>query len=382
VRAPELAELETLVVCAAEGSLVAAGARMGISRPAVAKRIANLEALAGRPLLDRGGRGVRLTDAGARLLAGARRMLDERDALLAVVTEIRREDPSPIAGLRGLLGHAPAGSRAAQQPEARLTQTERVLELVLRESATAVVISDPATSIVRELNGAFCRFTGRTREDLLGRPATDSVHETGERPAEHLGRRGHAERIIVRAQRPDGTVRVGEASAHPVMLSGTRLLLSTIDDITERRRLRAEREAVTAAHEALGQLAAHLLAGRPLLDSVGSILGELRRSGGFATALLWDAERARTLTFDGDRPPSGLDRELRRGEPVSGGAVRLGGRRPAPEAVSGWAAPLAGNRWVVLLCSGEELRCSQAVFADVLAGLAAMVAASASRARA
>ena len=131
VRAPDLAELETLVVCAAEGSLVATAASLGISRPAVAKRIRNLEALAGRPLLHRGGRGVRLTDAGATLLAGARRMLEERDVLVSLLTEIRGDDPSAIAGLRELLGHSPTSSRAAQQPEVRLAETERILEAIL-----------------------------------------------------------------------------------------------------------------------------------------------------------------------------------------------------------------------------------------------------------
>jgi LysR family glycine cleavage system transcriptional activator len=53
VRSPDLAELDTLVVCAVEGSLAATAARLGISRPAVAKRIKNLEALVGRPLLHR-----------------------------------------------------------------------------------------------------------------------------------------------------------------------------------------------------------------------------------------------------------------------------------------------------------------------------------------
>ena len=53
IRAPELAELETLVACATEGSFAAAARRLGISRPAVTKRVDNLEALAGRPLLHR-----------------------------------------------------------------------------------------------------------------------------------------------------------------------------------------------------------------------------------------------------------------------------------------------------------------------------------------
>src|SRR2546423_11454 len=81
-RARELSELEPRVVCAAEGSLAAAAAELGISRPAVAKRMNRLEAIVGAPLLDRDARGVRLTEAGAALVAHARRLLAERDALL------------------------------------------------------------------------------------------------------------------------------------------------------------------------------------------------------------------------------------------------------------------------------------------------------------
>src|SRR6202142_1155721 len=99
VRAPDLAELETLVVCTIEGSLARPAARLGISRPAVAKRIGNLEALAGRPLLDRNGRGVRLTDAGANLLAGSRSILHERDLLMSLLRDIRADGPPPIDGL-------------------------------------------------------------------------------------------------------------------------------------------------------------------------------------------------------------------------------------------------------------------------------------------
>src|SRR5438270_4262781 len=146
IRAPDVGELETLVACGAGGSLSAAAAHLGISRPAVAKRIKNLEALAGRPLLHRGGRGVRLTDAGAALLAGARRILEERDLLVSLLGEIRGEGPSPIAGLRELMGGGSEAARAAQQPEVRLAETERVLALILRASTTALIISDPQTS--------------------------------------------------------------------------------------------------------------------------------------------------------------------------------------------------------------------------------------------
>jgi PAS domain S-box-containing protein len=378
-RAPDLVELEALVACAAEGSLVAAGERLGISRPAVAKRIANLEALAGGALLHRGGRGVRLTDAGAVLLAGARRVLDERDVLLGLVTQIRGEDPSPISGLRELLGHTPAAARAAQQPEARLAETERVLALVLRASGTAVVISDPDTAVIHEVNDAFCRFTGRSRDELLSGPATQTWDQSSERDGVvgEVGWGGIAERVVVRVKRPDGSDRIGEGVAHSVLLAGSRRLLSTVDDVTEQHQLQAERAAVTAAYAVLGQLAADLLAGRPLIESVGAILPELRSSGAFATALVWDAEQRCAVGRDGQEPPPGLHRGLLRGQPSSSGVLRLGADRPPDHGLGGWAVPLsASGHWVILLGGPSPACFSQGVFADVLAGLAMIASAA------
>jgi PAS domain S-box-containing protein len=381
VRAPDLAELETLVACAAEGSLVAAAARLAISRPAVAKRIANLEALAGRPLLHRGGRGVRLTDAGARVLAGARRVLEESDVLVALLTEIRGEERSQITGLRELLGHSPATSRAAQQPEARLAETERMLELVLRASDTAVVISDPDTATVHEVNDAFCRFTGKSREELLSGPASGNWHHARDedRAVGAAAASAGRERVTVRVQRPDGSLRIGETIAHEVLLAGSRQLLSTVEDVTEQRRLEAEREAVTAAYGVLGQLAADLLDGSPATEAVAAILPELRTSGDFASALVWDTGAGRALVLDGLPPPPGLDAELARTRrAASGGVLRLGAADPPDEGIAGWAASLGGReRWVVLLGPSSPVNHPQSVFADVLAGLAMIVSAGA-----
>jgi PAS domain S-box-containing protein len=379
VRAPDLGELETLAVCAAEGSMVAAAARLGISRPAVAKRIRNLEALAGRPLLDRGARGVRLTDAGAKLQASARAMLAERDLLAGVLVEIRGEEESAIAGLRGLLGHSPAAARAAQQPEARLAETERVLELVLQASATGVVISDPETSVVHEVNDAFCRITGRTRAELISHPATvfDPRYEHGgrEEMLERIHRAGVAERIVFEVRRPDGTLRVGETTARFITLAGTPQLLSTIDDVTEAYRLDAERTATVAAYGAIARLAVLLLAGKPILESVGEMLPELRSSGGFATALLWDAEHRRVAALDGDQPPVELDRDLPRGDSPADEQVRiLAGR------ASGWVVPLSSSRHaLVLLCAEPPSISTHALFTGVLAELAKLASVSAAR---
>ena len=239
LRAPDLAELETLVACAAEGSMSAAAGSLGISRPAVAKRIGNFEALAGVPLLHRSGRGVTLTDAGATVLAGARRMLIERDLLVSVLTEIRWQGPSAIGGLRELLrGGSDDAPRSGQLIETRLADTERVLELVLRSSSSGVVISEPEADVVHEVNEAFCRFAGRTREELLSSPistAADWYHgsERG-RLLEDVRRTGMAENVVVRMHRPDRTVATGTATAYFVTLGGRRLVLSIVEATTGR----------------------------------------------------------------------------------------------------------------------------------------------------
>src|SRR4051794_38072749 len=168
IRAPELSELETLTLCAAEGSLAAAAVQLGISRPAVAKRIAALEAIVGVPLLERSTRGVRLTEQGVAVVAHASRLLAERDALVEQIAALRSGGggESRISGVRDLLGRTSSpASRAAQRPEALLAETEQLFEVVFHASATAIVISDPDTGLVYEANDAFCAFLGRPRAE-------------------------------------------------------------------------------------------------------------------------------------------------------------------------------------------------------------------------
>lgn len=378
VRSPDIAELETLLACAADGSFAAAAIPLGISRPAVAKRIKNLEALAGRPLVVRDGRGVHLTDSGATLLASARRMLEERDVLVGVLTEIRGGGPSPIAGLRELIGHSPTASRAAHLAETRLAETERMLGFVLRESATGVAISNAETAMVHEVNGAFCRFTGRSRAELVGKLATETAtwHDVSDRDRliDELRSTGTLDRALVRVRRPDGTMRVGEASAQLVSLAGTRQMLCTVDDVTEQHVLNAERSGSLTAYRALTRLAENLFAGRAPLESIERILPDLRLSAGFTTALLWNVSEEVPTVVYGDRPPSGLDRELARAEQLPGGVVmRLDGAHFPNGVAMGWALPLAHVGYTVVLLSSEPPPAStQSLIADTLADLSTL----------
>jgi PAS domain S-box-containing protein len=371
IRSPDLDELETLVACAAEGSLVAAAARLGISRPAVAKRIANLEALAGHDLLVRGGRGVRLTDAGAELIAGARRLLAERDALVVAMARMRGDGPHRIAGVREMIGARSALARAGMTSEARVAETERVLALVLQSSATGMVISDPDSGVVFEVNEAFCRFTGRDRDELMGHaPRHLGIWEgviDRERILADVERTGASDGLVLRARHPDGRIRIGRAAIKRVELAGAARLLTVIDDISEAHRLDAERSAGVDAHRAVIAHAARLLAGADPDASLREALPALRASGGFRTAAL--AEGGQVQATDGEPPPADLERIVARGTPIRGsaGVSRIAGG-------AGLAARLAA-RSLVLLADAPCEPWVESLFAGVLADLAAVTAA-------
>jgi len=81
-----------VAVCDA-GSFTAAADVVARSQSAVSQKIRRLEDLVGQPLLERSGRAVALTTAGAELLAGARRLLDLNDD---VVRSLRAPQPSGL----------------------------------------------------------------------------------------------------------------------------------------------------------------------------------------------------------------------------------------------------------------------------------------------
>jgi PAS domain-containing protein len=233
IRAPSFDELETLVTCAAEGSLASAATILSISRPAVAKRVANLEALAGRPLLRRVGNGVRLTNAGAKLVAATPPIFHQREALLELLAEIRNEGERS-ARLRELLGHTPTATRAAQKPEARLTAAERLLEFIVAATSSGVVLCDSATGRIEEANGVFCDFVGRARHDILGVPLEDAgmAFDGASRAeiAKRLAQDGAPANLSVFATRADGSAANGSATARIVAVADVALMAIVVDE--------------------------------------------------------------------------------------------------------------------------------------------------------
>lgn len=100
--------MEAFALAVEEGSIAAAAGRLRISGPATAKRIRQLEVLAGTPLLIRGRRGVTTTEVGARLYPLAREALTHRSRVVGALTGAPAADPVRIASM-----HAGAAALAA-----------------------------------------------------------------------------------------------------------------------------------------------------------------------------------------------------------------------------------------------------------------------------
>ena len=174
VRLPELSELQTFVLAIEEGSIARAAERLRISGTAAAKRVRNLEALAGRELLDRSSRGVQPTSHGRALYRRAVHSVVEAQALGELLSEMRPGSIAGTAGIQALL-RAPAPEAAGPRgPTEALDDAERLLVSVFHGVSDALALTT-ADGRVADVNQAWCRLVGRARDELVGVPS----HELG-----------------------------------------------------------------------------------------------------------------------------------------------------------------------------------------------------------
>ncbi|HEX6467783.1 MAG TPA: LysR family transcriptional regulator [Streptosporangiaceae bacterium] len=127
----DLTRLRVLVALARTGSVTAAARELHYSQPSVSHHLARLEAETGAKLVQRAGRGVRLTDAGRQLAARAAEILGR---LEAAETELAahvglRQGRVRLAAFPSALGTfvpAAAARLAAEHPglELRLAEAE------------------------------------------------------------------------------------------------------------------------------------------------------------------------------------------------------------------------------------------------------------------
>jgi DNA-binding transcriptional LysR family regulator len=146
----DLSALRSLLAVHQHGSVVAAAHALGYTPSAVSQQVKRLERQQGRPLLERVGRGVVLTDVGRLLAERGAGVLDELETLSHLGHDVDRPQGSfHVATFttahRGLLAPALAALEASA-PQLRVTVTEAdprdVVLQVARGAADAGIVHD------------------------------------------------------------------------------------------------------------------------------------------------------------------------------------------------------------------------------------------------
>lgn len=179
--ADRLTAIEVFVQIVEEGSLSAAGGRLGLSRAAVSKHLMALEDRLGVRLLNRTTRRCRLTEAGAAYHERARQILGE---LAEAEREAGRSAAQPTGRLRlnapmtfgamHLAPAIPAYCAAAPGVTVDMTLNDRVVDLVDEGFDLAVRIGRLVDSSLVARRLAPCRFVTCAAPAYLaarGRPA-------------------------------------------------------------------------------------------------------------------------------------------------------------------------------------------------------------------
>ena len=123
-------ELRILHALATTGSLTAAAGSLGLSQPAVSQRIKRVETRLAVPLIERSGRGIRLTPAGQILADHGRTVVAEIDAALAAIDDLRGER----AGTLRLVGFPSASATLVPDLMRRLAEEAPDVALQYREA--------------------------------------------------------------------------------------------------------------------------------------------------------------------------------------------------------------------------------------------------------
>lgn len=183
-------ELRILHALATTGSLTAAAASLGLSQPAVSQRIKRVETRLAVPLIERQGRGIRLTQAGNILADHARTVVAEIDAALAAIDDLRGER----AGSLRLVGFPSASATIVPELMRGLAAEAPNVSLNYREAEPpgAVVLlrdGDVDCALIFDYEGAAelpagSVFTPLWRETVSLVLSDDRAHE---RPYAHLG---------------------------------------------------------------------------------------------------------------------------------------------------------------------------------------------------
>ena len=174
-----IAEMSAFVAIAERGSFAKAAAQLGVSRSSLSESLRAMEERLGVRLINRTTRSVALTEAGERLLAQLRPLLDNFDAALESVNAYR---DSP-AGLVRITVPRPAARTVIEPILSRFLLAHPAVTL-------EVSIDSVLTDIVRDRFDAGIRPGHRVEQDMIAVRVGEDARPTVVASPDYLHRHG------------------------------------------------------------------------------------------------------------------------------------------------------------------------------------------------
>jgi PAS domain S-box-containing protein len=128
-----------------------------------------------------------------------------------------------------------------KKAEEALRDSEEKFSKAFTASANAICITSLEDNKFIEVNESYSRFTGYTREEVIGRTATELNLWVYQEELEEFQRKveeeGNLHNLEIHSRKKSGEIRVGLASAEVINISGKPCRIVVITDITERKQV-------------------------------------------------------------------------------------------------------------------------------------------------
>lgn len=133
-----------------------------------------------------------------------------------------------------------------RQVEMALRESEERYHALFENNHSVLLLLDPETADIVDVNPAACKFYGYRREELIRRKMTEINTLTSEQVLQEMQRAKAEQRnhFLFRHRLASGAIRDVEVYSGPIIIEGRTLLYSIVHDITDR--VQAEIESATS----------------------------------------------------------------------------------------------------------------------------------------